>query len=119
MAKDSAVAERPFKFPKLSFPPRTGQVVRPLGDRVVVEREDAEDVSKGGIVIPDAAQHKPQRGVVIAIGEGKLLDDGSRATPLVKVGQRVLFTNYGPESVKLGDDELLLMREEDILAVLE
>ena len=92
--------------------------IQPLGDRVVVDREEAEGVTAGGIVLPDAAKDKPSRGRIVAIGNGRLLDDGSRSKFQVKVGDRVLFSSYAGEQFKLGDDELLLMREEDILAVI-
>jgi chaperonin GroES len=92
--------------------------IQPLGDRVVVEREESEEKTAGGIVLPDTAKDKPSRGKIIAIGDGRLLDDGSRSKLQVKVGDKVLFTSYAPEAIKLGDDELLLMREEDILAVI-
>lgn len=93
--------------------------LQPLGDRVVVEREQSEEVTAGGIVLPDTAKDKPARGKIISIGDGKLLDDGTRANFQVKVGDRVLFTSYAGEEFKVGDRELLLMREEDILAVVE
>jgi len=93
--------------------------VQPLGDRVVVEREEAETTTAGGIVLPDSAKDKPSRGTVISVGEGRLLDDGTRKGLQVKKGDRILFTSYAPEPFKLGDQELLLMREEDILAVIE
>ena len=93
--------------------------IQPLGDRVVVEREESESKTAGGIVLPDSAKDKPSRGKVIAIGDGRLLDDGSRSKLQVKIGDKVLFTSYAPESIKLNDEELLLMREEDILAVIE
>ena len=93
--------------------------LQPLGDRVVVEREEAESRTAGGIVLPDSAKDKPSRGTVIAIGDGRMLDNGNRNKLQVKVGDKVLFTSYAPETVKLNDQELLLMREEDILAVIE
>jgi chaperonin GroES len=93
--------------------------IQPLGDRVVVEREESEERTAGGIVLPDSAKDKPSRGKVIAVGDGRLLDDGSRSKLQVKVGDKVLFTSYAPEAIKINDDELLLMREEDILAVIE
>ncbi len=93
--------------------------LQPLGDRVVVEREESEEKTAGGIVLPDTAQDKPSRGKVIAIGDGRLLDDGSRSKLQVKVGDKVLFTSYAPEAIKINDQELLLMREEDILAVIQ
>jgi chaperonin GroES len=100
--------------------PAAGNVkIQPLGDRVVVEREEAESKTAGGIVLPDSAKDKPTRGSVIAVGDGKLLDDGTRGKLQVKVGDKVLFTSYAPEVIRLNDQELLLMREEDILAVID
>ncbi len=93
--------------------------IQPLGDRVVVEREASESKTAGGIVLPDSAKDKPSRGKVIAIGDGRLLEDGSRSKLQVKVGDNVLFTSYAPEVIKINDEELLLMREDDILAVIE
>jgi chaperonin GroES len=93
--------------------------IQPLGDRVVVEREEAEEVTAGGIVLPDSAKDKPARGTVLSIGDGRLLDDGTRKALQVKKGDRVLFSSYAGEPFKLGDQELMLMREEDILAVIE
>ena len=93
--------------------------IQPLGDRVVVEREQSEEKTAGGIVLPDSAKDKPSRGTIVAIGDGRLLDDGSRSKLQVKVGDKVLFTSYAPEVIKLNDDEYLLMREEDLLAVIE
>ena len=96
-----------------------GIKIQPLGDRVVVEREEAEEVTAGGIVLPDSAQDKPARGTIVSVGEGRLLDDGKRSVLQVTKGDRVLFSSYAGEQFKLGDQELLLMREEDILAVIE
>jgi chaperonin GroES len=93
--------------------------LQPLGDHVVVEREESETITAGGIVLPDSAKDKPTRGKVISIGEGRLLKDGKRVPLQVKVGQRVLFTSYAGDTFKLGTRELLLLREEDILAVVE
>ena len=93
--------------------------LQPLGDRVVVEREESEERTAGGIVLPDSAQDKPARGVIVSVGPGRVLDDGSRSDIQLKPGERVLFSSYAGESFKVGDDELLLMREEDILAVIE
>jgi chaperonin GroES len=93
--------------------------LQPLGDRVVVRRESSEGRTAGGIVLPDSAKEKPSRGVVEAVGNGKLLDDGSRGKLQVQVGDRVLFTSWAGETFKVSEDELLLMREEDILAILE
>ena len=93
--------------------------LRPLDDRIVVEPNEAEDVTAGGIVLPDAAKEKPQRGTVVAVGPGKLLDSGERGTLQVKVNDRVIFSAWAGETFKVGDEELLLMREEDILAIFE
>ncbi|MEC9002657.1 MAG: co-chaperone GroES [Planctomycetota bacterium] len=93
--------------------------LQPLGDRVVVEREASEDVTAGGIVLPDSAQDKPARGTVVSIGDGRLLPDGNRSELQVVVGDRVIFNSYAGESFQVDDDELLLMREDDILAVIE
>jgi chaperonin GroES len=98
---------------------RTKVTLQPLGDKVVVERDTMEEKTAGGIYIPDAAKDKPARGTIIAVGTGKLLDDGTRGKMQVKKGDRVLFTSYAPETIKLDDDELLLMSETDILAVVE
>ena len=98
----------------------TGSIkLQPLGDRVVIEREQSEERTAGGILLPDSAQNKPARGTVVSVGEGRLLDDGTRNKLQVKVGDRVLFSSYAGEQFKVGDDELLLMREDDILAVIE
>jgi chaperonin GroES len=93
--------------------------LQPLGDRVVVEREESLDKTAGGIVLPDSAQDKPSRGTIISVGTGRLLDDGTRSEIQVNKGDRVLFTSYAPETITLGDDEYLLMSENDILAVIE
>jgi chaperonin GroES len=91
----------------------------PLGDRVVVKRESSEAKTAGGIVLPDSAKEKPSRGIVQSVGAGKLLDNGNRGTLQVKSGDRVLFSAWAGETFKVGEEELLLMREEDILAILE
>ena len=93
--------------------------LQPLGDRVVVEREESETTTAGGIVLPDSAKNTPARGPVVSVGDGKLCDDGSRSPLQVKVGDRVLFTSYAGDEFKVGDRELLLMREDDILAIIE
>lgn len=93
--------------------------LQPLGDRVVVQREESEEKTSGGILLPDSAKDRPARGTVISIGNGKLLDDGSRSEVQVKVGERVIFSSYAGETFKVDDEELLLMREDDILAVIE
>ena len=93
--------------------------LQPLGDRVVVQREDAETTTSGGIVLPDSAQDRPARGKIVSVGDGRLMDDGSRSKFQVKVGDRVIFSSYSGENFKIGDEELLLMREDEILAVIE
>ena len=94
--------------------------LRPLADRVVVDRDEAEEKSPGGIVIPDAARKRPQRGTVVAVGPGKFTDAGHRMTPELSVGDRVLFGFYSGEEVKLeGGEKRWLMREGDILAIIE
>lgn len=100
-------------------PAKTQLKLQPLGDRVVVRRESSEERTAGGIVLPDSAKEKPSRGVIEAVGNGKLLDDGTRGKLQVRVGDRVLFSAWGGETFKVNEEELLLMREEDILAVLE
>ena len=93
--------------------------LQPLGDRVVVQREESEATTAGGIVLPDSAQDKPARGTVLSVGDGKLLDDGTRSQLQVSVDDRVIFSSYAGETIQVDDDELLLMHEDDILAVIE
>ena len=94
--------------------------LKPLGDRVVVEREEAKETTAGGIVLPDTAKDKPQKGKVLAVGDGRVTKDGKRRELQVKVGDHVLFTSYAGDEFKLtGDQKVLLMREDDILAVID
>jgi len=93
--------------------------IRPLADRVVIKRIEEEEVKKGGIIIPDTAKEKPQKGEVIAVGPGRLDEKGNRMPMEVKVGDKVLFSKYAGTEVKIGDEEYLIMREDDILCVLE
>ena len=93
--------------------------LRPLHDRVIVRRMEEERTSAGGIVIPDSATEKPSKGEVIAIGNGKILDSGDTRALDVKVGDKVLFGKYSGNEVKVDGEELLVMREEDIMAVIE
>jgi chaperonin GroES len=93
--------------------------LQPLGDRVVIEREESESVTAGGIVLPDSAKDKPARGKVLSVGDGRLSKTGARIPLQVKVGDRVLFSSYAGDTFKMGDDEFVLMREEDILAVIK
>jgi len=92
--------------------------IKPLYDRVVIKRMEEEKVSAGGIVIPDTAAEKPIKGEIVAVGEGKALDNGSLRAPKVKVGDKVLFGKYSGTEVKLDGTEYLVVREDDILAVL-
>ncbi len=93
--------------------------IRPLGDKVIIKRVEAEEVTAGGIVLPDSAKEKPKRGLIKAIGDGKLLDSGERSQLQVKKNDEVLFTSYAGTEVKVGGDEYIIMDESDILAVLE
>lgn len=93
--------------------------VVPLNDKIVVKRLEAESTTAGGIVLPDSAKEKPKQGRVVSLGDGKLLDSGKRAAFQVKEGDRVLFTSYAGNEVKIGNEEYLIMTEDDILAVVE
>jgi chaperonin GroES len=90
--------------------------IKPLGDRVVIKPTPKEEVSKGGIVIPDTAKEKPQEGKIIAVGPGKLSEDGKRITMEVKVGDKVIYSKYAGTEIKVDDEELIIVRESDILA---
>ncbi len=89
----------------------------PLGDRVVLKREEAEMTTTGGIVLPDSAADKPQRGAIIAIGDGHVKSDGTRVPLTVKEGDRVIFSSYAGDEINIGEEEYLLLKEIDILAV--
>ena len=93
--------------------------IRPLADKVLVQRVEAENKTAGGIVLPDAAKEKPQRGKIVSVGEGKVLDDGTRKKLQVKKGDMVLFTSYAGTEVKVSGKEYLIMDESSILAVIE
>ena len=93
--------------------------IRPLHDRVIVKRLEEERTSPGGIVIPDSAAEKPSQGKIVAIGKGKILEDGSVRALDVKVGDKILFGKYSGTEVKVDGEEYLVMREEDVMAVLE
>jgi len=90
--------------------------IKPLGDRVVIKPIAREEVSKGGIILPDTAKEKPQEGEIIAVGPGRLTDDGQRIAMEVKVGDMVIYSKYAGTEFKLDDQELVIMRESDILA---
>jgi chaperonin GroES len=93
--------------------------IRPLGDRVVVKAVEREEQTKSGIYIPDTVQEKPQEALVVAVGSGKLLDNGTRQPIDLKVGDRVLYSKYAGTEIKQIDEEYLILRESDILAVIE
>ena len=93
--------------------------VTPLGDRVLVKRVAADEKTKGGIILPDNAKEKPREGVVIAVGNGKLLDNGTRQAMTVKPKDRVIFSSYAGSEIKLDGDDLMILGEDEILAVIE
>jgi len=90
--------------------------IKPLGDRVVIKPTPKEEISKGGIVLPDTAKEKPQDGKIVAVGPGKLTEDGKRIDMEVKVGDKVIYSKYAGTEVKVDDEELIILRESDILA---
>jgi chaperonin GroES len=93
--------------------------IRPLHDRVVVKRVEEEEKTSGGIIIPDTAKEKPQQGKVLAVGKGRMLEDGKVAPLTVKEGDRILFSKYAGTDIKIDGEEHLIMREDDILAIVE
>jgi len=93
--------------------------IKPLQDRIIVKRLEEEEKTKGGIIIPDAAKEKPQEGKVIAVGDGKVLDNGQKFALTVKVGDKVLFGKYSGTEIKIDGEEHLIMREDDILGIVE
>ncbi len=93
--------------------------IRPLHDRILVKRVEEQETVRGGIIIPDTAKEKPQEGKVVAVGAGKVGDDGKRIPLDVKAGDKILFGKYSGSEVKIEDDEYLILREEDVLAILE
>ena len=93
--------------------------LQPLHDRVVVQRDESEEVTTGGIVLPDSAKDAPARGTVVSVGDGIVLADGTRTPLQVQIGDRVIFSSYAGEEIAVDDDSYLLMRESDILAVIE
>ena len=95
-----------------------GTQIRPLGDRILVRPLKREEVTKGGIVLPDTAQEKPQEGEVLAAGPGRMTDDGKRLEMEVKRGERIIYAKYAGNELKIGDEELLILRDSDVLAVL-
>jgi chaperonin GroES len=93
--------------------------IRPLHDRILVKRLEEQETKRGGIIIPDTAKEKPQEGKVVAVGNGKVGEDGKKIPLDVKAGDRILFGKYSGSEVKIEDDEYLILREEDVLAILE
>jgi chaperonin GroES len=92
--------------------------VRPLHDRIIVKRLEEEEKTKGGIIIPDTAKEKPIEGKVIAVGDGKIKEDGTKISMEIKKGDRVLFTKYGGTEIKIDGEEYLMMKEDDVLAII-
>jgi chaperonin GroES len=92
--------------------------IEPLGDKIVVKRTEADEKTSGGIVLPDTAREKPQQGRVLSVGQGRLLNDGNRASPQVAEGDRVLFSNYSGTEIEVDGQEVLILNESDILAIL-
>src|SRR5579872_5380153 len=99
--------------------PSVSVKIQPLGDRVVVKASSRETVTKSGLVLPDTATEKPQEGEVLAVGPGKVLDNGKRTTLEVQVGQRVLFAKYAGTEVKMDGEEYLILRESDVMGIVE
>jgi len=93
--------------------------VRPLHDRILVKQLEEEEKTSGGIIIPDTAKEKPHQGKVVAVGKGKILEDGTVRPMAIKVGDKVLFEKYGGTTVKIGGEEYMIMREEEVLAIIE
>jgi len=93
--------------------------IEPLEDRIVVKPLEAEQTTRGGIVLPDTAQEKPQQGKVVAVGPGRVLDTGERAKPAVKKGQTIVYAKYGGTEIELDEVDLVILRESDILAIVE
>jgi chaperonin GroES len=122
MARKPVAKPQPAHKPATPITARGGtgsMKVRPLHDRILVKREEEEETRAGSIIIPDTAKEKPQRGKVISAGNGKVADDGKRIPLDVKSGDRILFGKYSGSEVKIDGEEYLILREEDVLAILE
>jgi chaperonin GroES len=100
-------------------PAKTDVSIRPLRDRILVKRVEAEEKTKGGIIVPDTAKEKPQEGKVVAVGTGRIDDNGKKIDLNVKIGDRILFGSYAGNEVKIGGDEYLIMREDEVFVVIE
>jgi len=94
-------------------------MLKPLGDRIVVKALEAETTSRGGIVLPDTAKERPQTGKVLAVGPGKTLDNGTIAAMEIKVGDKVVYSKYGGTEIKVGGDEVMILRQDDVLGIVE
>jgi chaperonin GroES len=94
-------------------------MLKPIGDRIVVRPKSAEEMTKSGIILPDTAKERPQEGEVMAVGTGRIMDDGTVVALSVKVGDTVLFSKYGGTEIKIGGEEYIILREDDVLAILE
>src|SRR5713226_8820306 len=99
------------------LPTRLAITIRPLGDRVVIKPADKDQVSAAGVILPDTAKEKPQKGTIVAVGPGKILDNGQRQTPEVTEGQTVLYAKYAGTEVKVDGEEYLILSEKDVLAI--
>ena len=102
----------------MATPTATKTKLRPLHDRILVKRMEEEEVRRGGIIVPDTAKEKPQEGKVLAVGTGRVTDDGKKIPLDVKAGDRILFGKYSGSEVKIDDEEYLIMKEEDVLGIL-
>jgi chaperonin GroES len=107
-----------LKLNLINYNPKRRTMIRPLQDRVLVKRVEADEMTSSGIIIPDTAKEKPQEGEVVAVGPGKRLDNGSIQEMGVKKGDKILFSKYGGTEVKVDDEDYIIMREDDILGVL-
>ena len=104
----------------LEFPlERYSEMLKPLGDRIVVKALEADEKTSGGIVLPDSAKERPQTGEVLAVGPGKTLDNGSVAAMEVKVGDKVVYSKYGGSEIKVGGQEVIILRQDDVLGIVE
>ncbi|MEX2213208.1 MAG: co-chaperone GroES [Phycisphaeraceae bacterium] len=106
-------------MPATATAPKSKTKVRPLGEKILVKRAESETKTKSGLFLPESAKEKPQQATIIAVGDGKMLDSGTRAPFQVKVGDKVLLSKWGGTEIKLDDQELLIVSEDDILAVIE
>ena len=116
--KQSLFLRMEFRSMAAATKEKTKVKLVPLGDRIVVQREVSQEKTSGGIFLPDSAKDRPTRGKIISIGDGRVLDNGSRSTLQVKVGDLVLFTSYAGENIEVNGDEYLMMSENEVLAII-